>query len=142
MTLKIKVNNYPDEESAERELSIIQKITNKNSKHMGYPYVQHLLDSFTLEGPHGNHVCLILKPLKEPLWILKSHFADEVFTFDVFRLFVEVMLHSLDYLHRVPDNPYGLEARQYHLPIWGHFCVGETRSRRIAESSTAEDSLR
>ena len=100
MTLKIKVNNYPDKESAERELSIIQKITNKNSKYMGYPYVQHLLDSFTLKGPHGNHVCLVLKPLKEPLWILKSHFVDEVFMFDAFRLFVEVMLHSLDYLHR------------------------------------------
>ena len=100
MTLKIKTNSYPDKKSAERELSIIQKITNKNSKHMGYPYVQHLLDSFNLEGPHGNHVCLVLKPLKEPLWILKSHFVGEVFAFDAFRLFVEVMLHSLDYLHR------------------------------------------
>lgn len=54
MTLKIKVNNYPDKESAERELSIIQKITNKNSKYMGYPYVQYKRASLDTEEPfHG-----------------------------------------------------------------------------------------
>ena len=54
VTLKIKTNSYPDKKSAERELSIIQKITNKNSKYMGYPYVQHKRASLDTEEPfHG-----------------------------------------------------------------------------------------
>jgi len=42
-----------------KELRILQKLANESTSHTGKDYVVSLLDSFTIDGPNGRHVCLV-----------------------------------------------------------------------------------
>ncbi|PPQ86170.1 hypothetical protein CVT24_002445 [Panaeolus cyanescens] len=46
------------------ELGALQNLKTKNTNSIGYHHVCQLLDSFTCKGPNGDHICLILEPMK------------------------------------------------------------------------------
>ncbi|KAL2360083.1 hypothetical protein RJZ56_007057 [Blastomyces dermatitidis] len=99
VTIKVSANNYADKKSAETELRITEHITKANPQHVGYDFVRTLLDSFELRGPCGTHVCLVFYTLREPLWIFKQRFQNDVLPSDVLKLIATMVLQGLEYLH-------------------------------------------
>lgn len=85
--------------AAENELDILQHISRANPHHKGWHFVRRLLDSFAIDGVSGTHLCLVLEPLREPLWLYCKRFVDGVIPSDLLKIIVRMILHGLDYLH-------------------------------------------
>ncbi|PFH48018.1 hypothetical protein AMATHDRAFT_76928 [Amanita thiersii Skay4041] len=90
----IKVNATPNPAnpgpSMQDELRICELVSTADLRHPGRHFVRSLLDTFTLAGQSGNHVCFVFEPLREPVW-----------RYHVLKVMTQMMLHALDYLHRV-----------------------------------------
>ena len=99
MAIKINALDRKMRDVAESELRNMQVIKNSNPQHEGWNFVRTLLDSFTLAGLHGNHVCLIFEPLREPLWLLSQRFEGETIPSNLLKIMVQMLLQGLDYLH-------------------------------------------
>ena len=59
-------------------------------------------ESFEISGPHGEHLCLVREPLREPIWLLRRRFgADKVQLEDIdnFKHFISHILKGLSILH-------------------------------------------
>jgi serine/threonine-protein kinase SRPK3 len=111
--IKINAADRPGDRSAKNELELSRIITNANRRHHGWHFVRHLADSFTLQGPHAEHICLVFEPLREPLWIVKSRFKGDVIPSPILKIVLQMVLHALDYLHS--------ECRIIHTGNQHHF---------------------
>ncbi|QSS64843.1 hypothetical protein I7I51_01917 [Histoplasma capsulatum] len=71
VTVQINANiRQSHKRTARSELDTLRILSETNRHHQGWPFVRHLLDSFTLKPNSGNdHLSLVLEPLREPLWI-------------------------------------------------------------------------
>ena len=83
------------------ELGTLQFVKSANPNHPGYSYIQHLLDHFTIEGPNGTHVCLVLERLRDSVDML---WRDEdgvrrLLPTDFVRNIARDVLMALTYLH-------------------------------------------
>ncbi|CAG8004508.1 unnamed protein product [Penicillium salamii] len=96
MAIKVNANKH-SKKSAEKELRITERITQANSREGRY-CVRTLLDSFDLPGPHGNHVCMVIDPLHEPLWMIKRSFQGSLLP-NVLRAIAWMVIMGLEYLH-------------------------------------------
>ncbi|KAF5532176.1 CMGC SRPK kinase [Fusarium mexicanum] len=85
--------------SAENETEILQHINRTNPKHHGWHFVRKLTDNFNLESPYGSHPCLVLNPLREPLWLYCSRYIGGVIPPDILKILLQMILLALDYLH-------------------------------------------
>ncbi|KAJ5101549.1 protein kinase [Penicillium alfredii] len=47
----------------ERELDIYKHMNSVETRHPGTNFIRKLLDHFDIQGPHGQHVCLVHEPL-------------------------------------------------------------------------------
>ncbi|PLB51495.1 kinase domain protein [Aspergillus steynii IBT 23096] len=99
VAIKVNTNNYASQECAEKELRVTEHITRANPADQGRYFVRTLLDSFTLQGPHGHHICMVFDPFYEPLWMLKERFEGRVFPPDALRTIVRMIVMGLHYLH-------------------------------------------
>ncbi|KAI2672753.1 hypothetical protein DTO013E5_5509 [Penicillium roqueforti] len=64
LALKINSNNSHARKAAgDVELEVLQLITRANRQHEGWRFVRKLLDSFSVQGISGSHVCLVFEPL-------------------------------------------------------------------------------
>ena len=61
--LKILVGKMTNNSVGLDELGLLKTARAANSNAPGYRHVCHLLDDFSLEGPHGTHTCLVLDPM-------------------------------------------------------------------------------
>lgn len=102
--LAIKINNSPASNQghsrpADHELRILQHVSIANRAHVGRRFVRRLLDAFTIDGPSDKHLCLVLEPLREPLWLYRRRFVDDIIPAGVLKIMVQMILEGLDYLH-------------------------------------------
>ena len=99
VAVKINAVDRTGKKTAENELRISQLISEANMQHKGRYFVRTLLDSFALRGKHGEHICLVFEPLREPLWLLKDRFEENVIPSEILKIMIQMLLHGLDYLH-------------------------------------------
>ncbi|CAG7966394.1 unnamed protein product [Penicillium olsonii] len=99
VAIKVNANNYKSKEYTEMELRITQRITQTNAADDGRYFVRTLLDSFDLQGPYGDYICMVFNPLYEPLWTLKRRFQGSVLPKDVLRTVIQMVVIGLHYLH-------------------------------------------
>ncbi|KAF4442700.1 CMGC SRPK kinase [Fusarium acutatum] len=85
--------------SAKNEIDILQHIGRMNPKHHGWHFVRKLTDAFDLQSPYGSHPCLVLEPLREPLWLYCSRYVGGVIPPDISKILLQMILLGLDYLH-------------------------------------------
>ncbi|KLP09803.1 probable dis1-suppressing protein kinase dsk1 [Fusarium fujikuroi] len=85
--------------SAEDEINILQHINRTNPKHNGWHFIRKLTDTFHLESPYGSHPCLVLEPLREPLWLYCSRYIGGVIPPGILKILLQMILLALDYLH-------------------------------------------
>ncbi|KAK2736308.1 hypothetical protein FQN55_001694 [Onygenales sp. PD_40] len=94
VTLKIYVNSS----RMHRELPIYRHLDKIHSNHPGRRCLRMLLDSFTIDGPDGQHICLAHQPLGMSLHELKMRARGKVFSKDVLRTAIPQLLAAVDYL--------------------------------------------
>ncbi|PPQ66988.1 hypothetical protein CVT26_009947 [Gymnopilus dilepis] len=87
--LKVQISELTTYEGPQHELSKLQILRDTNPNSPGYRHICHLRDNFTIEGPHGAHVCLVLDPMR-------------VSVFDIFRAFRIIL--PLDLLKRISKH--------------------------------------
>ncbi|QPH01212.1 hypothetical protein C2857_005411 [Epichloe festucae Fl1] len=86
--------------AADNELRILQHISQQATNHEGHHFVRRLLDSFTVDGKDGiPHQCLVLQPLREPLWLYCKRWPGGVIPPEVLKVMIQMMLLGIDYLH-------------------------------------------
>ncbi|KAL9562551.1 hypothetical protein ACKAV7_013308 [Fusarium commune] len=61
--------------------------------------IRKLTEIFSLESPHGSHPCLVLEPLREPLWLYCSRYIGGVIPPAILKILLQMILLGLDYLH-------------------------------------------
>ena len=76
-----------------------ERLLNANPKHPGYQHVRFMLDTFTLKGPQGQHLCVVYDVLREPIGITMEKLPGRLFSSDNLRKLLPALLHGLDYLH-------------------------------------------
>jgi serine/threonine protein kinase len=96
VALKIYINSSKHH----RERPIYDRINELETNHEGRKYVRKMYTSFDLEGPHGNHICLVHQPLGMSLGEMKEICPDEVFTVELIQQLMRFILSGLDYLHK------------------------------------------
>ncbi|KAL5362040.1 kinase-like protein [Aspergillus floccosus] len=100
VALKINSNNSPTYKTAGgAELEILRYITTANAQHQGWYFVRKLLDSFSVQGTAGSHVCLVFEPLRETLGRYCKRWQDSVMPPEIFKIILQEILQALDYLH-------------------------------------------
>ncbi|KAK5121692.1 hypothetical protein LTR85_004864 [Meristemomyces frigidus] len=102
VALKVAISNYSrnSETAMQKELETLKHIKLANPEHQGYQLVRTLLESFTLPGPSGDHLCIVLQPLRESIARLRHSFEDGKFPVELLAILAEPLLQGLDYLHR------------------------------------------
>lgn len=97
VALKVFTNDRQNQE----EININKHLIGVKSKHPGREHLRNALSSFTLEGPSGEHQCLVYKPMLESTQELLSRNPSHRFTEELLRVFLHYLLSGLDYLHTV-----------------------------------------
>ena len=101
IALKINTSNPQKSAASKTELDIFRHINEANPRHQGWSFIRHLLDSFIIEhdSPEKRHLGLVFEPLREPLWIYKKRFRDDVIPSALLKVLLRMILKGLDYLH-------------------------------------------
>jgi serine/threonine protein kinase len=98
-TLKISNCGTAEQKSAQEEAQISRHISQLRSNHQGRGYVRVAKESFGIQGPLGEHTCLVFEPLREPLWLLGRHLGEVGVPPTVLKPFLKLLLQGLDFLH-------------------------------------------
>jgi hypothetical protein len=80
-----------------------QRIAKADPKHEGLRYVRIVLDSFEIQGQHGQHLCLVYVPMRETLSTFQRRMKNECIPSDLLKPLLKFLLTALDYLHTKCD---------------------------------------
>ncbi|SMY20667.1 unnamed protein product [Zymoseptoria tritici ST99CH_1A5] len=95
--LKVHTHDEAMGDALNTELDVYKRVENSSKHHPGRCAVRTLLDSFHVDGPSGQHMCLVHPPLWESLLNIKhrndvGRLPAEVLAFVLKRLFHALML--------------------------------------------------
>ncbi|KAI4118110.1 MAG: hypothetical protein LQ345_001767, partial [Seirophora villosa] len=93
------------------EINAYKHLMGMQSKHPGRNRIRKAIDSFSIQGPNGDHHCLVHEPMLESTQELLRRNPSHRFTEDLLKLFLHYLLSALDYLHT--------EAHLIHTDISG-----------------------
>jgi hypothetical protein len=98
LTLKVCVRRT---KQLSHELIVSEHLKKRNgSHHPGQKLVQVVSDSFEIDGPHGQHVCLLYEPLGMKLTELITHMPNGMIPMDELQKVTQFVLIALDHIHR------------------------------------------
>lgn len=95
ITLKIYVNSA----RTHHELPIYKHLDAIQSDHAGRRCLHLLHDSFKVDGPDGQHICLLHQPLGRSLHEMKRRARGRI-SKDVLRPCMRQVFAAVDYLHK------------------------------------------
>jgi len=81
------------------ELKVLKKIRNTAQDHPGYNHVIQLLDDFRIQGPHGEHLCLVFDVLGMDIKAVRDRFEGNKLPMNLLKQVARQTLWTLDYLH-------------------------------------------
>lgn len=97
LTLKVCVRRT---RQLSHELMVSEHLKKRHDSHPGQKLVQVVLDSFEIDGPHGQHVCLLYEPLGMKLTELITHMPNGMVPVDELQKITQFVLIALDHIHR------------------------------------------
>ena len=97
---------YINRSKVHRELPIYEHINSLRSEHQGRDHVRKLLETFSIKGPHGTHICLVHEPLGISFDEVRVGRPGGVFSAPLIREMFRWILRGLEFLHN--------EARVIH----------------------------
>jgi serine/threonine-protein kinase SRPK3 len=104
VAIKICNSNVQDEDAARHELEMSTRITScSDGDERKYEAILPVKESFEIKGGHGSHLCLVMQPMREPIWLMRRRICevDKVtkHTLVLFKLYILQILSALQYLH-------------------------------------------
>lgn len=86
---------------ASQEIAVAEYLkTAPVQEHPGRRGVRTALDSFTLNGPHGTHTCLVYAPQGMTFTELREYLPKNRLAKRMLQTSVQVLLIAMDYLHK------------------------------------------
>lgn len=86
---------------ASQEIAVAEYLkTAPVQQHPGRRSVRTALDSFTVNGPHGNHTCLVYAPQGMTLTELRDYLPENRLDKRMLQTSIQLLLIALDYLHK------------------------------------------
>ncbi|KAI9698963.1 MAG: hypothetical protein M1836_003152 [Candelina mexicana] len=85
VVLKVFTNDLQNRE----EINVYKHLMSVHSKHPGRNYIRNALDAFTIQGPYGEHHCLVHEPMLESAQELLRRNPSHRFTEDLLRVFLQ-----------------------------------------------------
>jgi serine/threonine-protein kinase SRPK3 len=82
------------------ELKILKRVKEIDPTHPGYCHINHVVDDFRIEGPHGEHLCMVTEVLGTAVGALRHRFQHEMLPITLTKQVAKQLLLGLDYLHR------------------------------------------
>ena len=82
-----------------QEARIYDRLGKIHTPHIGQKNVRVLHEAFKMEGPHGNHHCLVHTPLGMNLSEFQDTFQFKEFPEDLVKGLLIRLLQALDFLH-------------------------------------------
>lgn len=102
MTIKICTNGDNGNKDAKQEVAISDHIRSVDAPHHpGKDRLRIVLDTFQIQGPDGNHQCLLFTPLGLPLTKFRKLFPGNALDSNVLRQTLLCVIMGLDFLHQV-----------------------------------------
>lgn len=83
----------------ERELGIYKHMNSVETRHPGRNFIRKLLDHFGIQGPHGQHVCLVHEPLGTSADFMVKMCPGQVMTLHDMKPGIRQLLVALVFLH-------------------------------------------
>ncbi|GBE89815.1 kinase-like protein [Sparassis crispa] len=85
------------------ELEYLQRIRDQSASHPGHVHVIQLRDHFRLQGPNGNHLCLVTEALGESLYSFSKRWKNCRLPMPLVKRIALQTVLALDYLHNSCD---------------------------------------
>ncbi|KAL8880423.1 MAG: hypothetical protein Q9198_002161 [Flavoplaca austrocitrina] len=82
------------------EIDVHNHLMKVQSKHPGRDHIRIALDACSMQGPNGEHHCLVYEPMLESAQDLLRRNPSGRFTEDLLKVFLHYLLSALDYLYR------------------------------------------
>lgn len=99
VALKVNCCDFIDQDAANCELKMCQRLASGNPQHEGYRFMNIILDSFEIGGPHGQHICLVYEPMRETLAFFRLRFPDRGVSLPIVKACIRLLLMGLNYIH-------------------------------------------
>lgn len=94
--LKVHINTLKHNQ----ELKVYRHLAAFTEEHSGREFVRQLEDSFTLDGPRGEHVVFVMVPLGMSLRTFQELQKEHVFQQSLVVSAIDQVLRGLDFLHQ------------------------------------------
>ncbi|KAF5373633.1 hypothetical protein D9758_000811 [Tetrapyrgos nigripes] len=99
VALKLFIKSESMGDEVVRELGVYKRIERTSKKHPGRSAVRSLLASFEVEGPEGQHLCLVHPPFLESVRTFLRRNSERRLPAVVVAFILKRLLLALDYLH-------------------------------------------
>lgn len=83
----------------QRELRFYEHVSSISSQHPGQFFIRGLLDTFTLNGPTGEHLCLVQQPMHMTIRELQYQSQSRRLTEQLLKWTLSNILRALSFLH-------------------------------------------
>ncbi|KAJ4387393.1 hypothetical protein N0V93_007984 [Gnomoniopsis smithogilvyi] len=99
VTLKLFINSKAMGDQLDNEISMYKRIEAGPKNHVGRSAVRSMLDSFNIDGPDGQHRCLVHPPLWESVLDFLHRNPVRRLPAPVLAFILQRTFQALDYLH-------------------------------------------
>jgi serine/threonine protein kinase len=83
----------------DRELKFYEHVSSLNSQHDGQAYIRGLFETFKINGPTGEHLCLVQPPMHMTIRGLQYHNASRRVNTQILKWTLYNILSALSFLH-------------------------------------------
>ena len=84
-----------------REVEVLKHLSLFQEEHPGQDYVRRMQDSFMINGPLGDHHCIVYEPLLCTAMDFRNALPRQIMTPVILKHVLRHALQGLDYLHSV-----------------------------------------
>ena len=100
-TLKVSTAFQDHPHVTRRELKVYEHLSNVvvHSKHPGPGLIRALYDTFEVEGPSGQHQCLVQQPMHMSIIDMMRKGGGKLFPVPLAKAFFKRIVEALDFLH-------------------------------------------
>ncbi|PWY75410.1 CMGC protein kinase [Aspergillus heteromorphus CBS 117.55] len=81
------------------EIEVYERIEATQTDHLGKSCIRKLLGHFSIDGPHGRHVCLVHEPLGLSLYEYLFFLPGRIMEFESMKACLRQVIATLDWLH-------------------------------------------
>ncbi|KAI9733895.1 MAG: hypothetical protein M1834_002550 [Cirrosporium novae-zelandiae] len=99
VALKILTRNRLGEVAVTREVAAYEQLSNIHSSHPGQAFIRELYDLFPINGPHGQHYCLVHPPMHMTVSSLQKLGPSHRYNTLLLRETLQRLFRALDFLH-------------------------------------------